>query len=315
MRELDYLRNRVNPQPMFQILQEAKALEQRGRRITHLEIGELSGFPNKAFSTALLHAASDPKSVNYGPSAGLPETRQALLDLNLVRYRVESVEQIVFAPANFLILAGLSSLARTECRVWIPDPGFPTYSLAADFLGLEKHPYSPLTVGCICKDLQAGDVVIVNNPSNPVGNCVPEAFIECMLKHGSTAVGVGQLWDDTYVDIVESQLSTDLSPELNGGGCDDMDDTVVIRSFSKEAAVPGLRAGYSLSSPRLAQAISNFVSLTISCSTSVVQIAVGKYLKDDCHNDFVAGVNSELSTRRHEISSNPYLSPKLLAVP
>ncbi len=71
--------SRLGTETAFEVLNKARALERQGKSIIHLEIGE-PDFDTpanviEAGVNALHHGWT-----HYGPSAGLPELRQALAD-------------------------------------------------------------------------------------------------------------------------------------------------------------------------------------------------------------------------------------------
>src|SRR5258708_35928425 len=61
----------------FEVLARAKALERAGRQIVHLEIGE-PDFDTPAHIKEAAKQALDAGATHYGPSAGLPELREAI---------------------------------------------------------------------------------------------------------------------------------------------------------------------------------------------------------------------------------------------
>src|SRR5689334_12330698 len=70
---------RLGTETAFEVLNKAKALERQGRNIVHLEIGEPDfDTPGNVIeaATKALHSGY----THYGPSAGLPELRQAIAE-------------------------------------------------------------------------------------------------------------------------------------------------------------------------------------------------------------------------------------------
>src|SRR5437762_11977236 len=86
--------SRLGTETAFEILNKARALERQGKEIIHLEIGEPDfDTPNNIIEAGVqaLHNGS----THYGPSAGLPDLRQAIaedvsrsLGLEVARYEV-----------------------------------------------------------------------------------------------------------------------------------------------------------------------------------------------------------------------------------
>ena len=88
-------------------------------------------------------------------------------------------------------------------------------------------------------------IVIVNNPNNPTGTVVTRRDWEYFLKRVPSGVLI--LLDEAYIDFVEDPdcpVGTDyLAGHKN---------LLVVRTFSKAYGLAGLRIGYGLTSPELA---------------------------------------------------------------
>ena len=130
--------SRFQPQPMFRIQAEAQELERSGRSILHLEIGDTSGFTNPELIRLLTQECGATASLGYSPSAGESVLRDALARQYSQECRTTFTrENVVVTPANAAISQLLGVLCDEGDRVLLPDPGFPTYQLAARFNGLE----------------------------------------------------------------------------------------------------------------------------------------------------------------------------------
>src|SRR2546425_705638 len=68
---------RLGTESAFKVLARAKALERQGRDIIHLEIGE-PDFDTPTHIKDAAKQALDAGATHYGPSAGLPELREAI---------------------------------------------------------------------------------------------------------------------------------------------------------------------------------------------------------------------------------------------
>jgi histidinol-phosphate aminotransferase len=84
------------------------------------------------------------------------------------------------------------------------------------------------------------DLVIVGNPTNPTGVLHPRAAIKAIMKPGRTVVV-----DEAFMDFVPGEPESLASSKDEG--------LIVVRSLTKILAVPGLRVGYLLAPPALAQ--------------------------------------------------------------
>jgi len=71
--------SRLGTETAFEVLNKARALERQGKDIVHLEIGEPDFDTPKDIVEAGVEALKAGWT-HYGPSAGLPELRQAIAD-------------------------------------------------------------------------------------------------------------------------------------------------------------------------------------------------------------------------------------------
>ncbi len=85
----------------------------------------------------------------------------------------------------------------------------------------------------------AADLVVVGNPASPSGTLDPAGAILALRRPGRTVVV-----DEAFMDLVPGEAASLASTPL--------DDVIVVRSLTKVLAIPGLRAGYAIASPPLA---------------------------------------------------------------
>src|SRR3981189_2112897 len=87
--------SRLGTESAFEVLARAKALERQGKEIIHLEIGE----PDLDTPAPIREAAKralDGGATHYGPAAGLPELREAIVkDVEGTRRIPVSTDEVV----------------------------------------------------------------------------------------------------------------------------------------------------------------------------------------------------------------------------
>ena len=86
----------------------------------------------------------------------------------------------------------------------------------------------------------AADLVIVGHPASPSGTLDPASALFALRRPGRTVVV-----DEAFMDLVPGEPGSLAGTPLA--------DVVVVRSLTKALAVPGLRVGYALASPPLAE--------------------------------------------------------------
>jgi len=160
------------------------------------------------------------------------------------------------SPAHFLVGGGTTEWIYTLPRVLKPRKvvvPLPTYADYADAAGLAGCPVETIGPwaegeGASGADLvdplrhaaTDGSLVCLCNPNNPTGRFFPPDVLAAVI---GDRPGAAWMVDETYAPFVaedaeSSLLARRLPPNL-----------VVLRSFSKIYAIPGLRLGYAAGAP------------------------------------------------------------------
>src|SRR5215831_18126226 len=96
--------SRLGTETAFEVLVRARALEKQGKHIVHLEIGE----PDFDTPRNIVQAAVDALHrgfTHYGPSAGLPELREAIAEeAGVRRGAIVSPDEVVVVPGGKPVL-------------------------------------------------------------------------------------------------------------------------------------------------------------------------------------------------------------------
>ena len=132
---------KIKPQPMFKIRNAAALLKKKAEKVISLEIGDTSSFNNVIFKNILKKNLST-NNFGYSLSAGMSDLRKHISKKFSREYSKKlTAENIIISPANALISEILLSICDKGDYVMIPDPGFPTYGLSADAIGVKKLYY------------------------------------------------------------------------------------------------------------------------------------------------------------------------------
>src|SRR5690242_18431666 len=128
--------SRLGTETAFEVLNKARALERQGKDIVHLEIGE----PDFDTPSNVVEAAVDALHkgwTHYGPSAGLPELRQAIADyVSRTRGVPVATDEVVVVPGGKpIIFFTMLALIDAGDEVIYPNPGFPIYESMIDYVG------------------------------------------------------------------------------------------------------------------------------------------------------------------------------------
>jgi histidinol-phosphate aminotransferase len=199
--------------------------------------------------------------------------KQALSD----RLRVEASRIFLGNGSNEIIELALKTFMTPGDEVLSPFPSFLMYAKAVQALGGRNQliPLAGFTVDL--KGLLKGigprtRMVIVNNPNNPTGTVVTRKDWEYFIQRVPSRVLI--LLDEAYIDFVEDPncpVGTDyLAKHKN---------LLVVRTFSKAYGLAGLRIGYGLTSPELADYL-NRVRQPFNVNSLALAGALGA-LEDD----------------------------------
>src|SRR5438093_1930238 len=170
--------DRLGTESAFEVLARAKALERQGREIVHLEIGE-PDFDTPAHIRDAAKRALDDGATHYGPSAGLPELREAIAkDVGSTRNIPVAPEEIVVTPgAKPIMYFVITALVNPGDEVIYPNPGFPIYESVINFVGGVPVPIPLREESGFGFDLDVFErsassrtkLIIINSPQNPTG--------------------------------------------------------------------------------------------------------------------------------------------------
>ena len=261
---------------ILEILARAKSLEAGGRRIIHLEIGE-PDFDTPSNIRRAAVAALEKGYTHYGPSAGLPETRQAIADFvsSTRGLPVERDQVVVMNGAKPALFFSLCALVDPGDEVIYPNPGFPAYKETIDVLGGVGVPMPLEESRGFSVDLDRfaslvsprTKVCILNSPQNPTGGVLPRGVLEGIAeladKHDFTVLS-----DEIYSRIVyDGEYASYYS--IPGAAAR----TILVDGFSKTYAMTGWRLGYAVLPKALAPAVTRLFSNCNSCTCGFVQMA------------------------------------------
>lgn len=267
---------RLGTETAFEVLSKAKALERQGRSIVHLEIGE----PDFATPQHIVEAAVDALRggwTHYGPSAGLPELREAIASY-VSRTRgvlVEPDEVVVVPGGKPIMFYVMLTLIDEGDEVIYPNPGFPIYESMIRYAGGTAVPIPLREERNFAMDVDemarlitpATRLIVLNSPQNPTGGVLGRKDIE----RAAEAIG------DRNIMVLSDEIYTCLQFEgepfsiMSVPGMQER--TILLDGFSKTYAMTGWRIGYGVMRKDLAAHITRLMTNSNSCTASFTQRA------------------------------------------
>ena len=230
----------IPPFIVMDVLEKAHQLENQGRHIIHLEIGE-PDFPTPEVVCEAACEAIRRGETHYTHSLGIIELREAICAQYHKEYGVTiTPDRIVVtsgtSPALFMIF---SALLEAGEELIMSDPHYPCYPNFANFLGS-----APVFVKGEEEDgfqLRAREIkdrmspktkaILINSPSNPTGNLLSVDRMKRIAGLGPTIIS-----DEIYHGLVYGQEEHSI--------LEFTDNAFVLNGFSKRYAMTGWRLGY-----------------------------------------------------------------------
>ena len=291
--------SRLGTETAFDVLVKAKALEAQGKNIIHLEIGE-PDFDTPANIIGSAVNALNNGWTHYGPSAGLPELREAIAhDAGRRRgIKVDPAEVVVVPGGKPIIFFSMLALIEEGDEVIYPNPGFPIYESLIHFLGAKPVPV-PLReerdfaldpaelAGLITERTR---LVILNSPQNPTGGVLSERDIR-QIASAIADRDIMVLSDEIYSRLLFEGKHFSIA-SLDGW----KERAILLDGFSKTYAMTGWRMGYGIMRTDLAAQISRLMTNSNSCTASFTQIAGIEALRGE--QTSVDSMCSEFKRRR-----------------
>jgi aspartate/methionine/tyrosine aminotransferase len=294
--------SRIGTESAFEVLVKAKALEQQGRHVIHLEIGQ-PDFPTPRHVVEAGKQALDEGWTGYGPTAGFPEFRERIAAY-ISRTRGISVgaDNVCVVPGGKPIMFyTMMAVLEPGDEVIYPNPGFPIYESVIEFLGSTAVPMPLVESRGFSFDLDLFEskltsrtkMVVLNSPANPTGGVIPRADLQRiadLLRDRDVLI----LSDEIYSRIYYGESPQSIT-QFDGM----LDKTIILDGFSKTYSMTGWRLGYGVMPGWLANAVNLLMVNSNSCTASFTQRAGMAAL--DGPQDCVDAMVGEFRRRRDAI--------------
>jgi aspartate/methionine/tyrosine aminotransferase len=263
----------IEPFHVMELLKMAAALEQTGRSVIHMGIGE----PDFPAAQPVLDAAAKAVAggtMRYTHAVGLPALREAIATHYQQRFGVDvAAERIVItAGASGALLLACAALVGRDDEVLMPDPSYPcNRHFVTAFEGRARLiPSGPaqrfqLSASMVREHWSASTRgVLLASPSNPTGTSIATNELR------DIAALVRERGGFTVVDEIYQGLSYDAPPfsALSLG-----EDIIVINSFSKYFNMTGWRLGWLVVPPSMIAAVEKLAQNFFICASTLAQQA------------------------------------------
>jgi aminotransferase len=283
------------------MFERAKALEAKGEKPIHFELGE-PDFDTPPHIREAAKKALDQGYTHYTANDGLPELREAIADKlrkdNNIRADPATEICVTVGSQEAAYLAIMCAIDPGD-EVLIPDPSYYTYANCVRMAGgipvwisLRKESDFRLDP----KDLEKritprSKMIIINSPNNPTGSICSkddlERITEISQKHEILV-----LTDEIYEKLVYDGQKHYSIAALS----DDPDLVITVNGFSKAYAMTGWRLGYVVASKTIVSEIVKMQQNVVACPTAFAQKGAVMALRGP--QDFLLKMLSEFQRRR-----------------
>ena len=272
-------RSRVSPFIAMDVMARANAMEQGGKNVFHLEIGQPGARLPESIRRTVADALEEGK-FGYTEALGKSELRCK------IAANYTSTYQVSVDPAQIAITTGSSAafnlafLAMFEPgdRVALPSPGYPAYRNILQALGIivveietfEKDRWV-LTAEALLKAHTQTPLkgVLVASPGNPSGTIIRPDTLGNLIKIAAD-LGLWFVSDEIYHGLVYEGSAVTAAGQS--------DNVVVINSFSKYYCMTGWRIGWMVLPDALVRPVERLAQSFYISAPDISQIAAGAAL-------------------------------------
>ena len=292
------------------IFLKAKYLEEHGKKIIHMEVGEPDFLPPIQVKNAL-EKVYDKGFIRYGNAKGLSQFRSALAKKTSETFHVKTVqENILVSPgARFSVYLAISTLLNPGDEIIIIEPAWPAYKDCALNAGVKvkvikttlESKWEP-NINQIEEAITPHTkMIVLNYPNNPTGKILPinvqDEIIELAIKNDLYVLS-----DEVYSQYSYKEWKSVLSYNYKK--------SIVTQSFSKSHSMTGFRIGYAIA---IAEIINKMSELQALCLTNVSEpiqfVALEALDADISNNTNIIKSRLELLTREAKEIGLDFVKP------
>jgi len=260
-------------QTHLSVFLKAKALEEQGKKIIHLEVGEPDFKPPEEVKTALAEVY-DKGYGKYGSPKGITELRTALASKN----QIKSKENIMICPgARFAVYLAITTLLNPGDEIIVIEPAWPAYKDCALNAGIKVRTIKTTletrwepSIDQINNAINENTkMIVLNYPNNPTGKTLPEKLLDSIMqtaKEHDLYVLSDEIYEDYYSGPgnVEGESPKEILTYR-------YEKSIITKSFSKSFAMTGFRIGYAIAEPSIIEKMSKLQALSLTNVSEPIQ--------------------------------------------
>ncbi len=271
------------------VLDEAKRLEEEGRRILKLNIGNPAPFGFEAPDEILVDVIRNlPTAQGYSDSQGLLSARTAVMH----HYQAQGIDSVdvddvwLGNGVSELISISLQAMLDNGDEVLVPAPDYPLWTATTSLAGGrpvhyrcdEDNDWQPDLADIRAKVSDRTKAIVIINPNNPTGAVYSEAVLlqlADIAREHDLVVLSDEIYDKILYDDAVHVPFARIAPDIF---------TLTFNGLSKAYRVAGFRSGWMLVTGPKRHAASYLEGITILANMRLcanvpaqhaVQIALG----------------------------------------
>lgn len=286
------------------ILAKAKQLEREGKKIVHLEVGELDFAPHLAVKDALADAF-DKGHYHYTEAQGVPELRLAVSESMKRKFnaQVGDDQVIITHGGRFAVFLSIAAMVKPGEEVIVVEPGWPAYKECAEVASAKTKILKTSLEDRWTPDLAQLEnmitdntrMIVINYPNNPTGKVLDAKNVERIVEIARKK-NVLLLSDEVYSDYSFTKFASVLDHHY--------DNSIIVSSFSKGHAMTGFRVGYAVANKEIIQKMSKLQAVALTSVAEPMQYAAIAALKQDVSKN-VDAVRKRLSLITGKLEKMP----------
>jgi aspartate/methionine/tyrosine aminotransferase len=286
------------------IVTAAEALEQAGRHVIYLNIGDpqIFGFRPPDLIVEVVQRALKDKFTGYAHSTGLTEAKDSIAAYaSALGAPTNTNEVIVTSGASEAADLVMTALLNEGDEALLPAPGYPIYPAIIAKLGAVERYYKldsqngwqPSVDEIASLINERTRAIVLINPNNPTGSITSDdtttQILELADRHELVVIA-----DEVYRELCFATPPTSASALTTGAP------VITLESLSKTHLIPGWRVGWMrfTHAEKMRELITGITRLASGrlCSPTPPQYAIKPALEGD--RSFMSEFVSDLKIRR-----------------
>jgi aspartate aminotransferase len=285
-----------NKQTHLSVFLKAKALEEEGKKIIHLEVGEPDFKPPEEVKTALAEVY-DKGYGKYGPPKGITELRLALRSLHEID---GGAERVMICPGGrFAVYLAITTLLNPGDEIIVIEPTWPAYKDCALNAGIKvrtikttlETKWEPSVEQINNTINENTKMIVLNYPNNPTGKILPKKLLDSIIQTAREH-DLYVLSDEIYSEYSENPSSPETWVSVLSY---DYKKSIITQSFSKWKAMTGYRIGYAIAEPSIIDKMTKLQALSLTNVSEPIQYVALQSLNADTHS-FARKIRSRQKT-------------------